>query len=179
MNSEMTAEAAVELLRLLEAAGIAVWLDGGWAADAALAQQTRSHKDLDIIIQVADLVRLRELLRERGFRIRKDGRESNFVLFDDHGREVDVHAITFDEAGNGVYRMQSGEDWIFPATGFAWRGDILGFTVCCLSPEVQVLCHAHAYVPKEKDLRDMELLEARFGVELPEYLRRSKNKGSC
>jgi len=26
--------------------------------------------------------------------------------------------------------------------------------------------------PKEKDLRDMELLEARFGVELPAHLRR-------
>jgi hypothetical protein len=32
--------------------------------------------------------------------------------------------------------------------------------------------HAHGYVPKEKDLRDMELLKARFGVELPPHLRR-------
>jgi hypothetical protein len=68
--------------------------------------------------------------------------------------------------------MSNGEDWIFPASGFAGRGEILGFNVRCLSPEVQVLCHAHGYVPKEKDLRDMELLEARFGVELPSHLRR-------
>jgi hypothetical protein len=40
--------------------------------------------------------------------------------------------------------------------------------------ETQVLCHAHGYVPTEKDLRDMELLQGRFGVELPPHLRRSK-----
>ena len=172
MNSEMHAEAALELLRLFEAAGIDVWLDGGWAVDAALGEQTRVHKDLDIILQVADLVQLRELLGDRGFLIREGGTESNFVMFDGHGREVDVHAIIFDEAGNGVYRMQNGEDWIFPASGFAGRGDILGFTVRCLSPEVQVLCHAYGYEPKEKDFHDMELLERRFGVELPPPLRR-------
>lgn len=68
--------------------------------------------------------------------------------------------------------MSNGEDWVFPASGFAGRGQVLGFNVRCLSPEVQVLCHAHGYVPKEKDLRAMELLEARFGVELPSQLRR-------
>jgi len=35
------------------------------------------------------------------------------------------------------------------------------------------LCHAHGYAPVEKDFRDMELLEERFGVELPAQLRRS------
>lgn len=172
MNPEMSAEAAVKLLQLFESAGIDVWLDGGWAVDAALGEQTRSHKDLDIILQTTDLPRLREVLADQGFRTKEGGTESNFVLADDHGLEVDVHAIVFDGAGNGVYRMANGEDWIFPADGFAGRGKILDVDVHCLSPEVQVLCHAHGYVPKEKDLRDMELLEARFGVELPLHLRR-------
>ena len=172
MNPEMPSEAAVNLLRLFEAAGIDVWLDGGWAVDAALGEQTRLHKDLDIIVQVSDLLPLREVLDAQGFRIKEGGTPSNFVLADGNGLEVDVHAFVFDETGNGVYRMSNGEDWIFPAAGFAGRGEILGFNVRCLSPEVQVLCHAHGYVPKEKDLRDMELLEARFGVELPPHLRR-------
>ena len=174
MKSEMSAQAAVDLLRMFEAAGIDVWLDGGWAVDAALGEQTRPHKDLDIILQVSDLPRLRELLGHRGFRTKDGGTESNFVLVDEHGREVDVHAMVFDEVGNGVYRMANGEDWIFPAAGFAGRGEILGVNVRCLSPEVQVLCHAYGYVPKEKDLKDMELLAARFGVELPLHLRRPK-----
>jgi lincosamide nucleotidyltransferase A/C/D/E len=172
MTSEMRVESAADLLRLFETAGIDVWLDGGWAVDAALGEQTRSHKDLDIILQCTDLPRLREILGARGFNEKEGGTESNFVLVDDQGLEVDVHAIVFDENGNGVYRMHNDEDWIFPAAGFAGRGEILGTSVRCLSPEVQVLCHAHGYVPKEKDLRDMELLEARFGVELPHHLRR-------
>ena len=172
LKPEMSGEAAVSLLRLFDSDGIDVWLDGGWAVDAALGEQTRTHKDLDIILQVSELGHLRKILGDRGFRMRDGGTESNFVLVDDHGLEVDVHAMVFDEDGNGVYRMHNGDDWIFPAAGFTGRGTILGVNVRCLSPEVQVLCHAHGYVPAEKDLRDMELLEARFGVELPPHLRR-------
>ena len=150
MNSEMSPTAAADLLRMLEAAGIDVWLDGGWAVDAALGEHTRPHKDLDIILQISDLPRLCELLGDRDFRVREGGAESNFVLVDERGLEVDVHAIVFDEVGNGVYRMANGEDWIFPAAGFAGRGEILGVNVRCLSPDVQVLCHAHGYVPRKK-----------------------------
>ena len=177
MKPEMPAEAALKLLRLFEAAGIDVWLDGGWAVDAALGEQTRLHKDLDIILQASDLLRLREVLDD-SFQPREGGTESNFVLADGQGLEIDVHAIVFDRSGNGVYRMSNGEDWIFPAAGFAGRGDILGVSVRCLSPEVQVLCHAHGYVPSAKDLQDMELIEARFGVELPQHLRRQV-KNDC
>jgi len=149
-----------------------VWLDGGWAVDALLGAQTRPHKDVDIILRTADLPKLGKILANRGFEIQEGGTKSNFVLADLTGLEVDVHAIVFDRDGNGVYRMANGSDWIFPAAGFNGRGMVQGIGVRCLSPETQVLCHAHGYVPTEKDLRDMELLQARFGVELPPHLRR-------
>jgi len=171
---DMTPEALVDLLRLFQNAGIEVWLDGGWAVDAVLGIQTRLHKDVDIILRVTDLPKLRETLADRGFEIRNGGTESNFVLADRSGLEVDVHAIVFDEEGNGVYRMANGSDWVFPASGFSGRGVVHGVSVRCLSPEVQVLCHAHGYVPTEKDLRDMELLQACFGVELPPHLQRNE-----
>jgi lincosamide nucleotidyltransferase A/C/D/E len=170
----MTPEALVDLLRLFESDGIEIWLDGGWAVDALLGAQTRPHKDVDIILRVSDLPKLRDILANRGFEIRNGGTESNFVLADRSGLEVDVHPIVFDRDGNGVYRMENGSDWIFPAAGFSGRGFVQGVSVRCLSPEVQVLCHAHGYVPTEKDLRDMELLRARFGVELPPHLRRKE-----
>jgi lincosamide nucleotidyltransferase A/C/D/E len=174
MKAEMTAEALIDLVRLFESAGIEVWLDGGWAVDAVLGEQTRPHKDIDIILRVEDLPRLREILGGRRFTVQDGGTESNFVLADPSGLEVDVHAIVFDQGGNGVYRMENGSDWIFPATGFRGKGVVQGIRVRCLSPETQVLCHAHGYVPTEKDFRDMELLQARFGVELPPQLRRDK-----
>ena len=166
----MTPEALVDLLRIFDDAEIEVWLDGGWGVDALLGAQTRPHKDVDIILRVADLPTLRESLSNRGFVLRSDGTESNFVLAHPSGLEVDVHAIVFDPDGNGIYQMKDGSHWIFPAAGFSGRGVVQGVSVRCLSPEVQVLCHAHGYVPTEKDLRDMELLQARFGVELPPHL---------
>lgn len=79
--------------------------------------------------------------------------------------------------GNGIYQMHDGSDWIFPAAGFSGHGVVQGIGVRCLSPETQVLCHAHGYAPTEKDVRDMELLRARFGVELPPHLRRDSAQG--
>lgn len=170
---EMTSSVLVELLQLLANTAIPVWLDGGWGIDALLETQTRRHLDVDIILPVADVSKLQELLARREFAIQEGAPPESFVLANGSGLEVDVHAVTFDNCGNGVYRMQNGEDWIFPAEGFSGRGVVGGMKVCCLSPTTQVICHANGYVPTEKDFRDMELLQERFGVDLPAHLRRS------
>ena len=168
----MTSFALVELLQVFESARIPVWLDGGWGVDALLQTQTRTHKDVDIVLPVADVPKLQRLLALAGFAVREGKPPHSFVLANGAGLEVDVHAVTFDDDGNGVYRMQNGEDWIYPAEGFSGRGLVRDISVRCLSPEAQVLCHAHGYVPVDKDFCDMELLEERFGVELPPQLRR-------
>jgi lincosamide nucleotidyltransferase A/C/D/E len=173
MNPEMTSRALVMLLELFERAAIPVWLDGGWGVDALLQTQTRTHKDVDIVVSVAIVPKLQELLASRGFTVREGKPPNSFVLANDAGLEVDIHAVTFDDDGNGVYRMQNGEDWIYPAEGFGGQGIVGEMSVSCLSPATQVLCHAHGYVPSDKDFRDMELLAERFGVELPPQLRRS------
>src|SRR5690349_20554767 len=151
MTAEMPGGALTELLEQLESAGLEVWLDGGWGVDALLGEQTRPHKDVDVVARVSDLTRLRHLLASRGFRERPGGTPSNFVLEHPFGLEVDVHAVTFDPDGNGVYRMANGADWIFPAEGFTGRGLVNGRAVRCLSAKTQVLCHANGYVPTEKD----------------------------
>jgi len=179
MKSEMTSAALVELLQLFESAAIPVWLDGGWGVDALLQTQTRMHKDVDIILAVADVPKLQELLSEKGFIVREGKPPTSFVLANGAGLEIDVHAVTFDEDGNGVYRMQNGEDWIYPAEGFNGRGLVGELNVRCLSPTAQVLCHAHGYVPVEKDFCDMELLAECFGIELPPQLRRGTSEIKC
>jgi lincosamide nucleotidyltransferase A/C/D/E len=176
---EMTATALVELLHLFESAAIPVWLDGGWGVDALLQTQTRPHKDVDLVLAVADVPKLRKLLAAGGFAVREGKPPHSFVLTNGAGLEIDVHAVTFDSTGNGVYRMQSGADWVYPAEGFCGCGVVGGTTVRCLSPAVQVLGHANGYVPVEKDFRDMELLAERFGVELPPQLSRRRPEGSA
>lgn len=168
----MTAPALLEILHVLEEAGVSVWLDGGWGVDALLERQTRQHRDVDIVIRVADVPKLQEVLSRRGFAIREGAPPNSFVLSDDSGLEVDVHAVVFDDDGNGVYRMEDGQDWIFPAEGFSGRGVIEGVRVPCLSPTTQVLCHAR-YEPTDKDMQDMALLQERFDVERPRVDRRS------
>src|SRR5689334_20510480 len=135
----MTADALIEVLKALDDAGIEAWLDGGWAVDAVLGTQTRPHKDVDIIVQLADLQKLRRNLTNMGFEIRCGGTATNFVFADAAGREIDVHVVVFDGYGNGLYRMANGSDWIYPAAGFTGRGVVNGITVRCLSPEAQVL----------------------------------------
>ena len=63
---EMTASSLVPLLELLDAAEIEHWLDGGWGVDALLKKQTRPHKDVDLVLRVADVPRLAEVLVQPG-----------------------------------------------------------------------------------------------------------------
>ena len=159
----MTPEALVDLLRLFESEGIEVWLDGGWAVDAVLGAQTRPHKDVDIILRVADLRKLRDILASRGFEMRDGGTESNFVLADRSGLEVDVHAIVFDQDGNGVYRMENGSDWIFPAGVLGGGASFKGLVFGAFPPKVKALPRARVYAQRER--------LARYGT-APSTLRR-------
>jgi lincosamide nucleotidyltransferase A/C/D/E len=77
--------------------------------------------------------------------------------------------VTFDADGGGVYEMDDGQEWVYPADGFFGCGAIGGRAVECLSPEVQVLVHA-GYDLAEKDYREPFLLRERFGVEVPAEL---------
>jgi lincosamide nucleotidyltransferase A/C/D/E len=167
-GSTARAEASdvIEVLDALASAGIEAWLDGGWGVDALLNEQTRPHQDVDLVVRVEDVATMRSVLAPAGFQLVEGVPDSNFVLRDGRGREVDVHPVRFDDAGNGVYRMEDGGDWVYPAAGFGGRGVIAGRQVKCLTPEIQMLGHAGGYEPHETDFHDMRLLHERFGTPL-------------
>jgi lincosamide nucleotidyltransferase A/C/D/E len=123
----MPAEHVVEIYDLLASRGIGVWIDGGWGVDALLERQTREHGDLDIAIQVKDLPIMRELLEQRGYRDKGEpnARPWNFVLKDPSGHEIDVHAITLDSVGNGIYGSRKTEK-MYPASSLSGTGVIAG-----------------------------------------------------
>jgi lincosamide nucleotidyltransferase A/C/D/E len=160
----MSAVDAATLYELFERNGIQVWVDGGWGIDALLREQTREHADLDIVVEARHLAKVRRLLEERGFRDvpRDDTRPWNFVLGDDAGREVDVHAIVFDSDGNGVYGPPQNGD-LYPAAGLGGKGAIAGRPVACLTAEQQLRFHT-AYELGATDLHDIRALSQRFGL---------------
>jgi lincosamide nucleotidyltransferase A/C/D/E len=152
----------------LENLGITIWIDGGWGVDALLGEQTRPHQDLDVTIQQTDVSKLRQLLQIRGFNEIKleEARPWNFVLGDESGREIDVHVIVIDAAGNGVYGpAEKGET--YPAASLTGTGSINGRSVRCISPEWTVKFHS-GYELREKDFRDVSALCKKFGIALPE-----------
>ena len=167
----MSAHDARRLYELLERAGIDVWIDGGWAVDALLGEPTRPHADLDIALETRCVGRLREVLAELGFpEVQRDDSSAwNFVLDDGAGLQVDAHAFTFDESGDGVYGP--------PENGDAYRADALtgvgiidGRRVRCISAAWLVRFHS-GYQWTEKDVHDVNALCRRFGLEPPEAQR--------
>ena len=166
----MRAADVIEVVEALEATGVEVWLDGGWGVDALLEEQTREHDELDDVVGVDQVPRLIEVLANLGFTEIKTWPDSPevIVLRDADDRRVDVHPVRFDDEGNGVQKIEGGKEWTFPAAGFAGAGMVDGRSVRCLTPEVQILCHA-GYDLDEDDIRDIKALHGRFGVEpLPE-----------
>ena len=165
----MDAKSVVDVVDSLEQNGIGVWIDGGWGVDALLGTETREHDDLDLVTEIRHADRTVELLGGLGYELVAGRAPNSFVLVDAVGRQVDVHPVVFDEAGGGLYQMEGGRNWTYPAQGFSGRGSVAGRAVRCLSPEVQVVVHA-GYELDEKDFRELRLLRDRFGVSLPDEL---------
>ena len=172
-QTDVDAARVLELLAHLEEREIAVWLDGGWAIDALLGEQTRAHDDLDLVSRLADSIRIAEALAERGY-VHAGGELPHSVEFvDPDGRQVDAHPVAFAANGDGVYEMWGGGEWIFPAAGFGGNGVILGCSVPCLTPEVVMVNHSTGYALDEEHQRDVIALGERYGIPVPEFERLS------
>ena len=162
----MQAQNVIHIITWLEAAGISVWLDGGWGIDALVGEQTRLHNDLDVVISLHQAQDAREALRQHEFILVKDELPTRFVLCDEVDRRIDFHTVTFDADGGCIQQLQDGTSFRYPPEGFYGRGKIMNQTLRCLTAEVQMLCHV-GYTPDANDYHDVHLLHTRFGLDLP------------
>jgi lincosamide nucleotidyltransferase A/C/D/E len=159
---EMTSSDVVEVVKMMEQAGIEVYIDGGWGVDALLGEQTRKHEDLDIALPHKFVPKLRSLLEARGYKDvpRDDTRECNFVLGDDKGRLIDIHSYTFDENGKHIFGVA------YEPHHLTGTGVINGYTVKCIPPDVAVEFHT-GYEVDENDYFDVKALCERFNIPIP------------
>jgi lincosamide nucleotidyltransferase A/C/D/E len=174
----VSAKEVIRMYKGLLANEIHLWLVGGWGIDALVRKQTRPHKDLDVITLVDDVAAMREFLGGSGYSLKElwsenrwavDARGAEtataFVLYDSHGREIDVHAMRLDDRGRGIPAWEA-EGLVFEREDLAGEGLIAGTAVQCISPEMQMLCHSGYELPASQ-VGDLALLHEAFGVEYP------------
>lgn len=143
----MHASLVVEILSALRAGGVNCWISGGWGVDALVGTQTRTHRDLDLVVEQAMLSEAVEILAELGFGewYRSDSDKPLFtrVVLSDHpaaGRAVDLHPL---DVSSGNYRFALGE--------------VNGEPVPCLSADSQMTTHAN-YRKRWRDRVDIAKL---------------------
>jgi lincosamide nucleotidyltransferase A/C/D/E len=93
------------------------------------------------------------------------GLPARLVLRDRAGRQVDLHLIVRDTAGNGWQQLDDGTWGRYDAAALDAEGEIGGRRVRCISAELQ-LDHHRGYEWTETDRADMTRLADRFGLDL-------------
>ncbi|MEU0029090.1 amino acid transporter [Streptomyces sp. NPDC006335] len=159
----MDAGDVLDVLELLRRAGAEVWVGGGWGIDALAGEQTRDHRDLDLMHRREQEPAVLAALAGAGFVESLDLRPVRFVVTAPGGREIDLHPLVF--TGDGSAVQASGEPerpFRYPASCFV-TGTIGGTTVPCLSAAQQVYFH-QGYEPTQRDRHDMAVLRRVFGI---------------
>lgn len=156
MRAEDVASLQVELAAL----GFGWCVVGGWGVDALLGTQTRTHKDLDVLLPFAAMDATLSLLAQQGFRMAYLWEEtrpnpgthqlvgsplpSAFVLTHADGRELDIH----------VYDIEDDQVSILWDTHRTLRpqdlsavGHIGGVEVRCMTASMQLKCHEGYELP--------------------------------
>ena len=167
----LTAVHVLELCDALAGAGIRYWVVGGWGVDALLGRETRSHKDLDLLVLIEDLPRLRRMFAWLGFELSFAWEESRsmetegetwptaFVATDASGRPIDVHLIGI-EAGRIVQHYE--HQWPLPQP-FGATGTIAGQAIPCASLAAQLAMHTGYALPEAHQV-DVDLLRASLDI---------------
>ncbi|MFB7041595.1 MULTISPECIES: nucleotidyltransferase domain-containing protein [unclassified Streptomyces] len=160
----MTADDVLGVLAVLRRADVDVWIGGGWGVDALVGEETRPHRDLDLMHRREQEPAVLTALAGAGFAETLDVRPVRFVLADRAGRELDLHPLVFAADGSAVQAsFDPAAPFAYPAACFV-TGTVRGTTVPCLSAEQQAFFH-QGYEPAGRDRHDMALLRRRFGVD--------------
>ena len=160
----MSRNDVLSVLALLREAGTDVVIAGGWGIDALLGEETRAHRDLDLLhIRDQESVVV-AALESAGYAETLDRRPDRFVFSHPDGPEIDLHPLEFAADGSAVQSsFDPAEPFRYPAECFV-SGTVGTTAVRCISAEQQALFH-QGYEPAERDVADMRRLRERFGVE--------------
>lgn len=154
----MRAGDVIEVVDMLDDAGIRHWVGGGWGVAALAGRQTRQHRDLDLAVNAEDLGRCLEVLNQLGYAAETDWLPVRIELRASGPRWVDVHPVSFSADGHGRQPDLDGGHFDYPPAAFA-SGPIGGRLVNCLSAHQQRRFHA-GYEHRPQDIHDLAELDA-------------------
>ena len=171
MTQEFSLEDLTPYLDLFAEMKLDIWIDGGWGVDALSGEQTRSHEDLDFLIEQRSSERLVSAISDLGFVDvhTNDHTAWNFVMGTPDGKNFDFHVL--ERTSDGNYTYGDPENPIpVTARSIDGTGTIAGRAVRCPTPEFLIDSHS-GYTIKETDIHDVTLLSEKFGLPLhPEQL---------
>ncbi len=159
---------AAEVLAVLDAVGSTGcrhWLDGGWGVDALVGRQTRSHRDVDVVVDADGEQAVLDRLASLGYVVETDWRPNRVELAAPGRRWVDLHPVVLDGLGNARQAALGGGWHHFPAD---WRstGRVGGVVVPCVSLAAQRLFHS-GYEPRDVDRHDLAQLARLVAATVP------------
>ena len=141
---------AIWMLDLIVALGGFPIVAGGWGVDALLGVETRSHRDLDVLVDHAFVSAAIDALSEAGFVVTTDWLPVRIELSDAHN---DRH---YDHGGGCWQHGPSDARFDYPA-GVLVAGEIGGRPVRCLSAAKQIELHT-GYDRRDVDHHDLARL---------------------
>lgn len=157
----MREQDVLDVLKLLADAGLGAWVDGGWGVDALLGVTTREHEDLDLVVRLEDVDRVRDALASAGFTVVvRNWLPTALAVADSGGRCVDLHPVTGPPDGGGDQALLDGGRFHYPPPV---PGLIGGRVVSCVDAATQLKCHS-GYELTPKDRHDLAHLRRRFGA---------------
>ena len=148
--------------------------DGRLGRGCVAGRQTRDHHDLDVLVEVGALERLRQRLHDLGFRFHyvwedetwwvhdeawsdPEQQPTAFVYAHEDGREIDVHVVRRET--DGTIRTLWTSPYKITPEALHGRGVVGGQRVRCLTVEMQRDAHTGYELPPHH-AADLALLNA-------------------
>lgn len=163
-SAGMDAAEVVAIVGWLEGRRVVYQVNGGWAVDALVGRQTRTHGDLDLFIDVEIVPALHAWLQNRGYSIAEDWTPVR-VEWRRGARRVDVHPMKIDAAGDGVQQGLGNHSFLHRATDRVF-GLIGGQSVVVARAE-RLRELRGGYEPRPVDVHDLEILDILLASGLP------------
>jgi lincosamide nucleotidyltransferase A/C/D/E len=143
--------------------GVEWCIVGGWGVDALLGEQTRPHKDLDVLVRLDQLRTTLDVLRAQDMQHAYSweenlllngpgdltGLSTAFVMTDTDGREIDIHV--YEEGGSHIRPLWATHRVLTPPD-LAAQGVIGGEPVTCMTPQRQLEFHRGYELPDAQQL---------------------------